>query len=60
MAQYICMDCGWVYDEALGLPERGIAAGTKWESLPDNFQCGECDVCKSDTHMWQKVEVTTT
>lgn len=53
--QYICLDCGWIYDEALGLPEKGIPAGTKWEDLPDDFKCDECDVRKSDAHMWQKV-----
>jgi len=55
MSQYICLDCGWIYDEAKGFPERGIAPGTTWESLPDDFKCGECDVRKRDTHMWQKL-----
>ena len=54
--QYICLDCGWIYDEALGIPERGIAPGTKWEQLPDDFKCDECDVRKSDSHMWQKMD----
>ena len=55
MNQYVCLDCGWIYDEALGLPERGIAPGTKWETLPDDFKCEECDVVKGDTDMWQKI-----
>lgn len=63
MAQYICLDCGWIYNEALGIPgaenmERygyAIPPGTKWEDLPDNFQCLECEVRKSDTDMWQKI-----
>ena len=56
MSQYVCLDCGWIYDEAVGDPARGIKAGTKWESLPDDFKCAECDVKKSDTHMWQKLD----
>lgn len=55
MNQYVCLDCGWIYDEAFGLPSRGIAPGTKWETLPDDFKCEECDVVKGDTHMWQKI-----
>lgn len=54
-AQYVCLDCGWIYDEAVGFPERGIAPGTRWEELPDDFKCGECEVLKSDVHMWQKI-----
>ena len=56
MYQYICLDCGWIYDEAKGLPERGIPPGTKWGDLPSDFKCAECDVRKSDTHMWQKLD----
>ncbi|MGYP001570038307 len=55
MSQYVCLDCGWIYDEALGLPERGIAPGTLWDDLPADFKCEDCEVKKSDTHMWQKV-----
>ncbi len=56
MAQYVCLDCGWIYDEAVGDSDRGIAPGTTWESLPDDFKCGECDVLKRDTHMWQRLD----
>lgn len=56
MAQYVCLECGWIYDEAVGDPERNIPAGTKWETLPDDFQCGDCEVKKSDTHMWQRID----
>jgi len=36
MAKYVCAVCGFVYDEANGIPEAGIAPGTKWEDLPDD------------------------
>lgn len=55
MAQYVCLECGWIYDEAVGLPDAGIPAGTKWETLSDDFKCPECETRKRDTHMWQKL-----
>ena len=55
MSQYVCLECGWIYDEAKGLPERGIAPGTKWETLPDSFKCEDCPVTKGQTDMWQKM-----
>ena len=45
--RFVCQLCGWVYDEALGAPEMGIAPGTKWEDLPDNFKCVICKAPKS-------------
>lgn len=35
--KYVCDVCGWVYDEELGVPDDGIAPGTKFEDLPDDF-----------------------
>ena len=37
MKMYICIICGWVYDEKEGWPEEGIAPGTKWEDVPDDW-----------------------
>ncbi|MBP9749207.1 MAG: rubredoxin [Candidatus Pacebacteria bacterium] len=53
--QYVCLDCGWIYDEAKGWPEKGIAPGTRWEELPDDFQCAECDTQKREARLWQKL-----
>ena len=47
MKKYVCDACGWVYDEAVGVPEQGIAAGTKFEDLPESFACPVCGVDKS-------------
>lgn len=44
--KYVCDVCGWVYDESEGLPEKGIAPGTKFEDLPDDFECALCGVGK--------------
>lgn len=47
MAKYVCTVCGYVYDEEQGSPENGIAAGTRWEDVPDDFVCPMCGVDKS-------------
>ena len=46
MKKYVCDACGWVYDEELGDAESGIAPGTKFEDLPDDFVCPICGVGK--------------
>ncbi|WP_345815695.1 rubredoxin [Paraburkholderia sp. PREW-6R] len=46
--QWVCVICGWIYDEAAGLPEEGIAAGTRWEDVPADWRCPLCDVGKED------------
>ena len=46
--QWVCVICGWVYDEAAGLPEEGIAAGTRWADVPEDWRCPLCDVGKED------------
>lgn len=49
MRKYLCVVCDWVYDEAVGCPEEGIPAGTKWEDVDDEyFECPECGVSKED------------
>ena len=44
--KYICDVCGYEYDEAQGDPDHGIAPGTKWEDVPDSFECPLCGVGK--------------
>lgn len=48
---WMCLICGWVYDEAEGLPEEGIAPGTRWEDVPMNWTCPECGARKEDFEM---------
>jgi len=45
---YICIVCGFLYDEAVGRPEDNIAPGTKWADIPEEWACPECGVAKSD------------
>lgn len=51
--QYICLICGWLYDEEIGRPEEGIPAGTRWEDVPESWVCPECGVGKQDFEMVQ-------
>lgn len=37
-----CPNCGFIYDEAAGLPSDGIAPGTRWEDLPEDWFCPLC------------------
>lgn len=51
MNVYKCIVCGFVYDEAKGLPEEGIAPGTRWADIPEDWECPDCGVAKSDFTM---------
>ena len=48
MKKYVCTVCGWVYDPAEGDPEGGIAPGTAFEDIPDDWVCPLCGVGKDD------------
>ena len=51
MNTYLCIVCGFVYDESSGRPEEGIAPGTLWDAVPADWACPECGVAKSDFEM---------
>lgn len=46
-----CMLCAFVYDEAQGMPDEGIAPGTRWEDVPEDWYCPDCSAGKSDFEM---------
>ncbi len=48
---YMCVICGFVYDEARGLPEEGIPPGTRWEDVPETWRCPDCNMGKADFEM---------
>ena len=48
---YKCVICGFDYKEEDGRPEEGIAPGTRWKDVPDDWVCPECAVGKSDFEM---------
>lgn len=49
--RYMCLICGWIYDEAKGWPDDDLAPGTKWEDVPVNWRCPDCGAAKSDFEM---------
>jgi rubredoxin-NAD+ reductase len=51
MAKWECEICGYIYDEALGDPDHGIAPGTRWADIPEDWLCPDCGVAKSEFQM---------
>jgi len=49
--KYMCLICGFVYDEAEGLPDSGIAPGTRWEDIPLSWRCPDCGAGREDFEM---------
>ncbi|MDD5037976.1 MAG: flavin reductase [Dehalococcoidales bacterium] len=48
MAKYKCSVCGWIYDPEIGDPDNGVAPGTPFEKIPDDWRCPMCGATKSD------------
>lgn len=46
MQKYVCQICDCVYDPAIGDPDNGIAPGTAFEDLPDDWCCPDCGIGK--------------
>ncbi len=46
-----CANCGFIYDEAEGLPDEGLAPGTRWADVPDSFECPLCGFAKAQFEM---------
>jgi len=51
--KYVCLLCGFVYDEEQGLPEEGIAPGTRWEDISEDWLCPDCGALKMDFEMME-------
>jgi rubredoxin len=46
--RYLCIACGYYYDPAVGDPDAGIAPGTAFENLPEDWVCPQCGVGKEE------------
>ena len=53
MEKWECIACGYIYDPEVGDPDGGIAPGTTFEEIPDDWVCPECGVGKD---MFEKVK----
>ena len=51
MKKYECMMCGYIYDVSLCDPDEGIAPGTAWEDIPEDWYCPDCGATKDDFEM---------
>ncbi|MDO8775909.1 MAG: FAD-dependent oxidoreductase [Burkholderiaceae bacterium] len=51
--QYICHACGYIYNEADGDPDSGLAAGTRYCDIPEDWACPLCGVTKSDFEIYE-------
>ena len=51
LKKWQCILCGFIYDEAAGLPAEGIAPGTRWEDVPADWTCPHCGATKADFDM---------
>ena len=47
MKKFVCDLCGYLYDEAAGAPDEGVAPGTLWADVPDSIVCPLCGADKS-------------
>ena len=52
MKKYICITCGYIYDPAEGDPENGVAPGTSFEDIPEDWTCPACGVGKELFQEW--------
>ena len=57
MSKWECIVCGLVYDEKEGWPDDGIAPGTKWEDVPEDWLCPDCGVGKEDFELIEEAAV---
>jgi rubredoxin-NAD+ reductase len=51
--KYLCQFCGYIYDEATGDPAHGLAPGTRWADVPDDWGCPDCAVTKADFALFE-------
>lgn len=58
MQKYKCARCGYIYDPAVGRPDKGIKPGIPFEDLPDDWTCPECGGRKQSWPPWAKLGST--
>ncbi|MEM9254418.1 MAG: FAD-dependent oxidoreductase [Pseudomonadota bacterium] len=60
MSKWECIVCGLIYDEKEGWPDDGIAPGTKWEDVPEDWLCPDCGVGKEDFELLEEAPIEDT
>mgnify|MGYP003548744500 FL=1 len=51
MKTYMCLICGYLYDERVGAPDSGLAPCTRWADVPLSWRCPDCGAAKADFEM---------
>ena len=51
MKKWMCMNCGWIYEQELGDPAGDIEPGTAWDDIPDDWKCPDCGALKAEFDM---------
>ena len=46
--RYLCVVCGYIYEEEAGDPDSNLAPGTRWEDIPEDWTCPDCGASKDD------------
>jgi rubredoxin len=54
LKKWVCVICGFVYDEAMGLPDLGIPAGSRFADFPEDWICPECGSPKSSFEVYNE------
>jgi len=49
--KYMCLICGFVYEEEHGMPDAGVAPGTRWDDIPLSWRCPDCGAGREDFEM---------
>ncbi|AGI48072.1 Rubredoxin [Thermoplasmatales archaeon BRNA1] len=57
MDRYVCGECGRVYSEASGDGDSGVAPGTPWADLPDDWECPDCGAPKESFSKAERCKV---
>jgi rubredoxin len=49
--KYMCLICGYIYDEEKGDSKAGLAPGTRWEDVPLSWRCPDCGAGREEFEM---------
>ena len=49
--KWMCVVCGWIYDEEMGDPDSGLGPETRWDDVPESWVCPDCGAGKEDFEM---------
>jgi rubredoxin len=51
--KFMCLICGFIYDEELGAPDSGLLPGTRWKDVPLAWRCPDCGAGREDFELME-------